>query len=245
MPKLFPEGGVADVEPRLDQVAELQQAHAQLVGARLYPIDEAYQDTTGYQVAISEHTQETNEWAFVTPNPNGGAYVAWNEAHNIAEIAIPKAVLFQPNYLETDVSEFVALHLQAGAHNVRADNPWWSQSITNNDDMLGYIYTYSAEWSGVSSEREELASSFVLDQNYPNPFNPSTTIRFTMKEAADVSVEIFDLLGRHRATLVDGQQMVPGTHSVEFNASGFESGIYLFKVTAGNVSSMRTMTLIK
>lgn len=212
----------------------------------LFPIDEAYRDTTGYDVPVSEHTQDTGDWAFVTPNPRGGAYVAWNDDHNIAEVAIPKAVLLQPNYLESfEGSDFVAFHLQSGSHNVRMDDEWWSQSVTNNDDMLGYVYTYTTEWTGVSSEGQELASSFVLEQNYPNPFNPSTTIRFTMKEAADVTVEVFDLLGRHRATLINGQQMVPGAHAVEFNADGFESGIYLYKVTAGGVTSMRTMMLIK
>ncbi|HEX7069975.1 MAG TPA: T9SS type A sorting domain-containing protein [Rhodothermales bacterium] len=210
----------------------------------LYPIDEAYQDTTGYQVAVAEHTQENNEWSFVAPHPKGGAYVTWNEAHNVAEIAIPKAVLLQPQYLANYSTEFVSLWLQSGAHNTVDDNPWWQQSATTNDDMLGYIYTYTTEWTGVATEREELAGSFVLDQNYPNPFNPSTTIRFTMKEASNVTVEVFDLLGRHRATLMNAP-MVPGTHEVEFNAGDLESGIYLYKVTAGGVSSVRTMTLIK
>ena len=210
----------------------------------LYPLDEAYEDTTGYQAVVAEHTQESNEWAFVSPHPMGGAHVAWNEAYNIAEIAIPKAVLLQSQHLENFSTEFVSLWLQSGAHNVRADNPWWQQSATTNDDMLGYIYTYTTEWTGVATEREELASTFVLEQNYPNPFNPSTTIRFTMLEAANVTVEVFDVLGRHRATLLDAP-VVPGTHEVAFNAADFESGIYLYKVSTGNVSAMRTMMLIK
>jgi len=211
----------------------------------LFPFDEEYQDSTGYQVPIAEHTQDTNEWSFVSPHPKGGAYIAWNEAHNIAEIAIPKAVLLQPTYMENFSTEFVSLLLQSGAYNTVADNPWWQQSATNNDDMLGYIYTYEVPWAGVDVERgEEIADRFVLDQNYPNPFNPSTTIRFTMAEAANVTVEVFDVLGRLRATLLDAPVM-PGTHTVTFDASGFESGIYLYKVTAGSVSSIRTMMLVK
>lgn len=211
----------------------------------LFPIDEAYQDTTGYQVAVAEHTQDTNEWSFTSPHPKGGAYVAWNEAHNIAEIAIPKSVLLQPTYMENFSLEFVSLWLQSGAHNTVADNPWWQQSATNNDDMLGYIYTYTTPWTGTDVERDvEIADRFVLDQNYPNPFNPSTSIRFAMETAAHVRVEVFDVLGRLRATLLDAP-MAPGAHTVTFNASGFESGIYLYKVTAGDVSSMRTMMLVK
>ncbi len=211
----------------------------------LFPLDEAYEDSTGYQAAIAEHTQDSNEWAFVSPHARGGAHIAWNEAHNIAEIAIPKSVLLRPTYMENFSSEYVSLWLQSGAYNTVADNPWWQQSATNNDDMLGYIYTYAETWTGTDVEQDhEIAERFVLDQNYPNPFNPSTTIRFTMAEAANVRVEVFDALGRHRATLLDAP-VAPGAHTVTFNAGGFESGIYLYKVTAGGVSSMRTMMLIK
>ena len=211
----------------------------------LYPIDEAYEDTTGFQVPIAEHTMDTNEWSFVSPHPEGGAWIAWNDEYNQVEVAIPKAVVLQPTYLEGyEPSEYVSLILSSAAHNTVQDNPWWEQRIANNLDVLGYIYTYQAEWTPTSAEREELASSFVLEQNYPNPFNPTTTIRFTMKEAANVQVEIFDVLGRHRATLLDAQ-LVPGPHEVAFDASGFDSGIYLYRVSTGDVSAMRTMMLIK
>lgn len=211
----------------------------------LYPIDEEYQAETGYQVAIAEHTTGTNEWSFESPHPKGGAWLAWNDDYNQVEVAIPKAVILQPTHMDWfEGSEYVSLILSSAAYNTVTDDPWWEQRIANNLDVLGYIYTYEAEWTGVATERDELAKTFVLEQNYPNPFNPSTTIRFEMKEAANVRVEVFDVLGRHRTTLLDAP-VVPGSHEVVFNAANFESGIYLYKVTAGNVSAMRTMMLIK
>ena len=215
----------------------------------LYPIDTDYEDTTGYQVAVAEHTQETNEWAFVSPHPEGGARIAWNDDYNQVEVAIPKAVVLQPAHMPWfEGSEYVAIILSSAAHNTRStpeENPWWEQRIANNLDVLGFVYTYEAEFTGVGSERvPELANGFVLEQNYPNPFNPGTTIRFTMKEAADVRVEVLDVLGRHRATILEAG-LAPGTHAVEFDGSGFESGIYVYRVTAGGVITMRTMMFIK
>lgn len=213
-----------------------------LVG--LYPFDEAYMDSTGYQNPLREHTQQNNEYDFDAIHPAGGARIAWNAAYNEVELAIPKAVLLAPRFIEDfDGSDFVALLLMSGAHNTAQDDPWWSQRIASNDNILGYVYAYEEEWT-TSSEAMEVAGMFSLEQNYPNPLNASTTIRFTMERAANVQVEVFDVLGRQRATLLDAM-ITPGQHAVEFNADGLESGTYLYRVTADGVSATRTMLVVK
>jgi photosystem II stability/assembly factor-like uncharacterized protein len=84
----------------------------------------------------------------------------------------------------------------------------------------------------------------TLHQNYPNPFNPTTTIPFTLRQRADVTVMIYDLQGRRVATVADGPYLA-GTHEVAFDASGLASGVYLYRLEVGGQRIHKTMTLVK
>lgn len=87
-------------------------------------------------------------------------------------------------------------------------------------------------------------TSFDLGQNYPNPFNPVTTIKYTLPESNNVTLKVFDVLGREVATLVNNVQE-QGTHSVTFDATDFSSGMYIYKLTAGNNSVSKKMMILK
>ncbi|NOY06523.1 MAG: T9SS type A sorting domain-containing protein [Chlorobi bacterium] len=89
-----------------------------------------------------------------------------------------------------------------------------------------------------------MPETFELSQNYPNPFNPSTMIEYRLPERCSVVLEVLDIYGRTVRTLVN-DQMEPGTHRVTFDASGLESGLYLYRLTAGNVILTRKMLLVK
>ena len=87
-------------------------------------------------------------------------------------------------------------------------------------------------------------SSFALGRNYPNPFNPTTIVPFSMKEAAHVSIRVYDMVGREVAVLVDGR-VSAGVHQVVFEANNLPTGVYLIRMqTAGTVQVQR-MTLMK
>ena len=79
--------------------------------------------------------------------------------------------------------------------------------------------------------------SFALHQNYPNPFNPVTMINYQLPMINDVDLSIYNLLGQKVATLVDKRQQA-GYHSVEWDASGFASGVYYWKITADDDGEM-------
>ena len=87
-------------------------------------------------------------------------------------------------------------------------------------------------------------SEFALKQNYPNPFNPSTNIVFQLKEDVDVTLAVFDLLGRQVMTVVD-EPMKAGTHKVTFDAREISAGVYFYSLQAGTYSEIKKMTLIK
>ncbi len=87
-------------------------------------------------------------------------------------------------------------------------------------------------------------SSFILKQNYPNPFNPTTTIAFELPYRTQVTVSVFNLEGRTVATLVN-EELDAGQQTVRFNASDLPSGMYFYKLTTDNFTSIKRMMLIK
>jgi len=86
--------------------------------------------------------------------------------------------------------------------------------------------------------------SWILHQNYPNPFNPTTVIGFQISDRGFVSLRVYDLLGRDVATLVN-EIKEPGSYSVQFDAAGLGSGMYLYRLQAGNVVQTKRMFLLK
>ncbi len=97
----------------------------------------------------------------------------------------------------------------------------------------------------VSIEKEEVTpGKFDLAQNYPNPFNPETVIRYSLPDAGNVTLKVYNSLGQEVATLVD-RFVEAGTHSMAFNAENLPSGIYYYRLTAGNFTETRKMNLLK
>lgn len=86
--------------------------------------------------------------------------------------------------------------------------------------------------------------TFELHQNYPNPFNPSTIIRFDIPQRGVVKLEVYDVLGRRVATLVDGV-VEAGRHAVEFDARNWPSGVYVYRITAKGSALAKKMMLIR
>ena len=86
--------------------------------------------------------------------------------------------------------------------------------------------------------------SFQLYQNYPNPFNPETTIRFDVKDPCEVSLAVYDLLGRQLAVLVKDHYN-PGAYTVTFNASSVPSGIYIYSIRMGEFNAVKKMIVLE
>jgi hypothetical protein len=86
-----------------------------------------------------------------------------------------------------------------------------------------------------------LPNEFAVGQNYPNPFNPETTIPFVLPERANVTVHVFDVLGREVATLTEGMQEA-GVHAIRFNGADLSSGLYFYRLEAATVSNTVSAT---
>lgn len=103
------------------------------------------------------------------------------------------------------------------------------------------FYTWGID---TSSSMEEVISDYILAQNYPNPFNPVTRIRFGLPENAITKLIIYDVLGREIETLINSD-FGAGYHEVEFNGSNLPSGIYIYRIKAGEFTSVKKMILMK
>ena len=101
-----------------------------------------------------------------------------------------------------------------------------------------------SELVGVSKEVNDLPKDFTLSQNYPNPFNPNTVISYSLPSASNVKLIVYNTLGQTIKTLESGYKNA-GNYSINFNASALPSGIYFYRLEAGQFSQIKKMILIK
>jgi len=124
---------------------------------------------------------------------------------------------------------------------------YWRVSAINKNGESDYsdvaAFVTGTEITAIK-QNSELPADFTLFQNYPNPFNPTTTIDYSIAVESFVQLQIYDLLGREIRTLVN-KKMPPGKYSVHFNAGDLNSGIYLYKIKAGDFENMKRMIVIK
>jgi photosystem II stability/assembly factor-like uncharacterized protein len=108
----------------------------------------------------------------------------------------------------------------------------------------GLVLRYDGETWIDENNRKIYPNNFKLSQNYPNPFNPSTKIKFTLPKADKVKIELYNTLGQRVETLLK-QNMKAGYHEVEFNAQNLSSGIYFYRIKAGEFQDVKKMVLLR
>jgi photosystem II stability/assembly factor-like uncharacterized protein len=123
---------------------------------------------------------------------------------------------------------------------IRIGTTVYGYAICGDGSVLKLVETVT----GVENPSSNVPSNYSLEQNYPNPFNPTTTINFSLPKASDVSLKVYDALGNEVMSLVSGFKN-EGTHSVVLDASGLSSGMYFYKLQAGNFTATKKLTLIK
>jgi len=147
---------------------------------------------------------------------------------------------------------------------MRTDNAgliWTNQNSTYTNNVLKQIRFYGNDVGyvtgknglmlktinggiGIINISSEIPSSYSLQQNYPNPFNPTTKIRFDIPKSENVTIKVFDMLGKEISTMVS-QQLQPGTYEAEWDASAYSSGIYYYKITSGSFTQTKKMVVVR
>ena len=112
---------------------------------------------------------------------------------------------------------------------------------TTQDDFTTIKYSQSV---GISQVSSNVPDKYSLSQNYPNPFNPATVIEFRISKTEFVSMKIYDLQGKEIAAPVSSV-LSPGSYKYNFDASALSSGVYFYKLNAGDFSEVKKMSLVR
>ncbi|HEY5534705.1 MAG TPA: T9SS type A sorting domain-containing protein [Ignavibacteria bacterium] len=123
---------------------------------------------------------------------------------------------------------------------------WWRVKAKNQAgwSLFSSIFKFTTGTTGIQNITTEIPNKFSVSQNYPNPFNPTTNIRFDLPKNSVVELKIYDILGKEIVTIVN-EKLNAGSFSVDWNASNYPSGVYFYKIQAGDFISVKKMIMIK
>ncbi|MBK7379522.1 MAG: T9SS type A sorting domain-containing protein [Ignavibacteriales bacterium] len=144
------------------------------------------------------------------------------------------------NLAAGDTQEIViAIPIARGTDNIN--------SITKLRELAAHVQEfYNTELVEILNTKETIApTGYTLFQNYPNPFNPKTTIEYEVPEKANVTIKIYDILGREVKTLVNNEEKIRWKYKVEFDATNFASGVYFYRMQGNPISGAGSFTQTK
>ncbi len=127
---------------------------------------------------------------------------------------------------------------------LKYDNAWESHQVLKGCIIDGVVYGDTSLIVSVEDEEESLPNEISLSQNYPNPFNPTTKIKFSIHHSQFATLKVYDILGREIKTLLN-KPMQPGSYEVEFDGNDLPTGVYFYRLSAGDLVEARKMLLIK
>ncbi len=176
----------------------------------------------------------------------------WNIARTQQEIQSTMNTGLSPEYYLTPDSGLVGYwKLDEGSGQTAADLSYYANNATlgtsaNPDSSDPAWVEANILILNVNGENKnsQVPMHYNLSQNYPNPFNPSTEIRFQIANSGLVTLKIYDVLGREVKTLVN-EYKPAGIYNIKFDASNFPSGVYFYKLTSKNFSTVKKMILLK
>ena len=177
--------------------------------------------------AISNGNDVTLNWSTATEVNNAGFEVQRLEGES--EFVTIGFIPGHGTTTEAKNYKFIDANLSSGSYTYRLKQVDFDGTFAYSDEVNVDI-TSPAE--------------FELVQNYPNPFNPSTTIKFVIPQSSEVSLKVYNALGQEVISLIN-QFLESGIHTINFDASALNSGIYFYRLDAGKYSDVRKMTLIK
>ena len=197
-----------------------------------FPVSQRYASLTGYYKFTSAGSDVVDivvgMWKNGQALASGGVF--FSDAASYTQLSVPIY------YISSDVPDSCVIFA----------------AIVNNNGGIVHLGSFfllddlslSGNVTGIDEQNSDIPSSFSLSQNYPNPFNPETIINYQLTINNFVSIKVYDVLGNEVAALVN-EEKPAGRYSVKFDGSDLASGIYLYKLSAGNNVITRKMMLMK
>jgi len=176
-------------------------------------------------------------------NGYGGSVEVWLDAINSGELIATVDIEDTEGSSNYETFSAVTTEEITGSHDIYLHFTG-QEGVSELFRIQDFSFSESITTSNTPENGETLPKAYALDQNYPNPFNPSTVISYQLPVSGDVSLKVFNVLGREVATLVD-QRVSAGQHQVSFDASTLSSGMYFYTLQTDGFSKTRKMLLIK
>jgi surface protein len=222
-------------------------------------------DTTKYYWRVrtyrdEKHSAWSNTWSFTTElrvpeipvwspgnneeNISTEPILVWGDSEraNTYELQLSETVNFDNLVVDItglEETRYKVIDLQEGK------TYFWRVQARNATGASGWSAPLRFTTEIITSiPFNDLPEVVSLSQNFPNPFNPTTSIRYSLPESADVTLAVYNMMGQLVETLVDGHQS-SGWHTSTFNAEQLSSGVYMFRLTSGDMTITRKMTLMK
>ena len=248
-----PDGDIVTVTWFVDG-AQVGYGHTWTMDYNLYP---PYKYYSVYAQASDQESYTRQSWGVKVPvelvsftteiTPYEGIHVKWETANQGSNLGFNILRSFKENGDYVKVNEELV---------EPSSNHYYD--FVDNKIAAGRTYWYKLEDIGKDGEKSmhgpisakaPVPTEFKLSQNYPNPFNPTTTIRFDLPEPALVKLEVYNVLGQRVRTLLD-KKMNPGFHAVMWDGANEQglrvsSGVYYYRISAGDFSSYKKMALLK
>jgi plastocyanin len=172
-----------------------------------------------------------------TVNATVGDTIKWvwvNGTHSTTSTSVPPGTSAWSSPLDVSNTSFIYVLTVPGTYNFQC----------NFHFTIGMTGVILANPIGIIPISNNIPAKFSLYQNYPNPFNPSTNIKFDLPKKSQVQIDIFDAKGSKVSSLVN-DVLEAGTYSIDWDASHNASGVYYYKVSAGQFSESKKMILLK
>jgi phosphatidylserine/phosphatidylglycerophosphate/cardiolipin synthase-like enzyme len=209
-----------------------------------------FNDGVKVRGVLGQITGEGSEWDYLS---------SWADVHHFPQAQFG---LLHHKYAIVDGENTTSnSKVITGSHN------WSANANLRNDENTLIIYSgsvaneYLQEFAArytqaggqdvfvavsVDGEGTDLPEAVTLSQNYPNPFNPTTNIRFQLNSGQNVTLDVFDIMGRRVATLAENRGFSPGEHTLMFDASNLSSGMYIYQLRLDSGQTLsRKMMLVK
>ncbi|MBK8552297.1 MAG: SBBP repeat-containing protein [Ignavibacteria bacterium] len=180
-------------------------------------------DSSGNAYVTGVSRVKETDYDYLTIKYNSDGIQQWDEIYN------------GPGN-STDIANSIALDASGNVYVTGG-----SAGIGTNFDFATIKYSQSV---GITQVTTSVPAAITLSQNYPNPFNPITNLEFGISDLGFVSLKVYDILGKEVITLVN-EKLSPGKYKVEFDGSGLTSGVYFYRLNAGEFTDTKRMMLVK